>query len=135
MKRTSWLLALCCAAHGCILSDFQKISDKGNGVAADGGSAPSDGGMAGANAECSACLAANCADTRHTCGADCDAMSLPITPASNAPDDSLPFLACMRDQCEDSCQPTWGCVHNYQWTTPADAFTINLQVADLISST
>jgi hypothetical protein len=138
VNRSVWFFVMGCAASSsCVLSDFQKVdSDTNHSVTTDGGTpmrAP-DAGLPGASDECNACVAAQCAQPLAECGADCAGLSLPITPATPGPNSVVPFLACMKQACDDSCNVTWGCVNHYKFPQPTAPFTIQLEVSDLASS-
>jgi hypothetical protein len=141
MRRAAWLAALgCIVCSSCVLSDFHKAS----GVIAsppDGGmTAPEDAALvsgahlANASDECNACAAAQCAQPWADCGADCAELSWPITPAMSALNGAVAVLACLKQQCDDSCNITWGCLNHYKWPMQSATFTIDLQVSDLLSA-
>jgi hypothetical protein len=138
VKRCAWFFVMgCVASSSCVLSDFHKVeANIAQPVTAGSVSTKpaSDAGLPGASDECNACIAAQCAQPLAECGADCAGVSLPITPATPGPDSVVPFLACLKQQCDDTCNVTWGCVKHYKWPEPAAPFTIDLQVSDLASS-
>jgi hypothetical protein len=135
VTRLGAAIAVCMLCHACVLTDFQRVgSDKANSVMQDAGPTIPDGGLPGATSDCSSCIAQQCMQLLTGCGADCAKLSFPISPATNAPTGATDFLGCLKDQCDDTCNVTWGCVGHYKWPTPAAPFTIDLQVSDLIST-
>jgi hypothetical protein len=142
MTRAVWLVAFgCVVSSSCVLSDFHKVASNDHpSFMPDGGTtpredaAPMSARLAGASDDCNACVAAQCAQPLADCGADCAGLTLPITPATSAPNSVVPVLACLKQQCDDSCHVIWGCVNHYKWPAPAAPFTIDLQVSDLLSS-
>jgi hypothetical protein len=138
------LIGCLIAANGCVLRDYRKVgSDQnqqesaGSGTAAlnlDGGPMAPDGTLPGASAECNTCIAQSCAEQLSECGTDCADLSIPISPATAAPGNTAPFLACLQQQCESTCHVTWGCVKKYRWPAAPAPYTIDLRVNDLIQA-
>jgi hypothetical protein len=122
-----------------VLPDYQKTGlEQSNSKLSDGGAdagGPTDTTvLAGASVECKSCVMQNCLDLMSECGADCEKIKLPVTPASEAPKTIDGFLQCMQDQCDDTCNVSWGCVERYRWPAASKAYNVTLRVIDIVAS-
>ena len=136
------IVSLICLASlwgaGCVLPDYEKVALGGGNAERDDGGV--DAGhtavlLPGASDECRSCVVEQCASALGECGTDCEALSLPIHPASVAPKSSDGLLQCMQEQCDDTCAVTWGCVDRYRWPASDQAYNMTMRVVDIVSST
>ena len=132
--------ALCALAlTGCVLPSFEeeaaRTGDAGHPSGHTSTLPPADAcGLSDQlPTKCDACIRAHCCDLAKDCGegTDCGRDLLePITPAADFSTDFDPLLGCMQRECDDACQVDWGCVGNYEWPEPKDAFDVDVHVID-----
>ena len=123
---------------GCVLPDYKIYDDSvSNSTSAKPDAGEPDAGSAkfpGAEGDCAACLASQCADVRMQCGSKCDDIKLPISPAQSWTSDADPLMQCMVDQCDDACNIRWGCVGKYNWPDPSKPYTVTLKISDPLTN-
>ena len=139
--RVVWAWSLFATVSACLLPDYEKAapmtggSSKRADAGVDAGGAAGDAGvLQGASNDCKSCVMQNCGELMESCGNDCAQLKFPINPATVAPKTIDGFLECMQDQCDESCEVTWGCVDRYRWPTTTKAYTMTMRVIDIIAS-
>jgi hypothetical protein len=138
------------AAVGCVLPDFKRVdSDLGASTRADSGAAGakahedagvigdlnSPNGLPGASVACNSCARTNCTQAWDDCGADCGKLKLPMSPAQDPPETVDAFLECLVEQCDDTCDVSWGCTSHYTWPNVTDAYDVTLRAITLVAGT
>jgi hypothetical protein len=128
--RRAYGLCLAFALCGCVLPEYKVFDDSAKQPISPG--KIEEGAISFGDAACSSCVSDSCLSEHASCGADCQDLKYPMSPAWNVTDAAEPFVRCVATQCEAACNVLWGCVKNYRWPEKDAAYSVTLRVNDAL---